>query len=230
MPVLCTNYYYDMSTSLTYHLFAICACTKYRVPRWCIFCTEYCHAVTREVLAGFGIRLVRGCMGLHTCHIRGLSQNETIIQSTCTHRLAKERKSNTQLCLPASHGIEFIMHIINQSLEYKSTEYTLVKVSSFYFPTLLFFLGRSSSAPDISSSSSSPPSSEASSISASLPLPPLDSCSESNSSATSESESAWKSSSTDSSSSSAEPRSGRPPSSLEPSSLFRAAAIRDDEC
>ena len=103
MPVLCTNYYYDMSTSLTYHLFAVCACTK------------YCHAVTREVLAGFGIRLVRGCMGLHTCHIRGLSQNETIIQSTCTHRPAKERKSNTQLCLPASHGIEFIMHIINQS-------------------------------------------------------------------------------------------------------------------
>lgn len=98
--------------------------------------------------------------------------------------------------------------------------------SSLYFPVLTFFFFGSTFL------SSSLPAPSASTISSSLPLPLL-SCAESYSSATSLSESDWKSSSTLSSSSSAEPRSARAAttSSSEESMLasLRAAWIRAED-
>lgn len=106
MSVLCTTYY-DMSISLTYHL--LCFCALYEVLR--MECSVLSYAVAREetsALAGFGIRLVhrlhRFAYSVHTA-CRGMSHNETIIQST-----GQIKKSNTQSC-----QAEFIMHMINQS-------------------------------------------------------------------------------------------------------------------
>ena len=95
-----------------------------------------------------------------------------------------------------------------------------------YFPVFTFFFFGSTAL------SSSLPAPSASAISSSLPLPLL-SWAESYSSATSDSESDWKSSSTLSSSSSAEPRSARAAttSSSEESMLasLRAAWIRAED-
>lgn len=137
--------------------------------------------------------------------------NITVHTDTATKRTIQSHHVNSRLNSYA-HG------------QPPSSTHRPVKKRRNYFPVLLFFLGRASPASPISSSSSPP---SASSIAASLSLPLL-SWSESNSSATSESVSVWKSSSGVSESSSAEPRSGRPPSSLDPmSSLTRAAAMRD---
>lgn len=91
--------------------FASVPCTKYSVQTTEMECSVLSYAVAREetsALAGFGIRLVhrlhRFVYSVHTA-CRGMSQNETIIQST-----GQRKKSNTQSC-----QAEFIMHMINQS-------------------------------------------------------------------------------------------------------------------